>query len=241
LRRFVVDEEIFDRFSGLCLGVVTAEGVENQGMSPDILDLILGMQKEIEARFVSETLSEEPKIQAWRKAYSAFGAKPKKYKSSVESLYRMAIKSIPWNSINKIVDIYNYISLKNMLPLGGDDLGRVEGDIVLTFARGDESFTPLNSEVQESVKPGEVIYRDDRDVLCRRWNWRECDKTKMTENTCSALLVVEGLSPVTKEDVNGAVEELSELLTRFCGGRNQSFLLDSSSPSLNIEAEDVQD
>ncbi len=234
--RFVVDEEIFERFPGLHLGLVTAWDVGNHGKSQEILDLILAAQKEIGGLFVGENLSEEPRIQAWRTAYSAFGAKPKKYRSSVESLYRMALKGIPWNSINKIVDIYNYISLKHMLPLGGDDLEKVEGDLVLTFARGDEPFTPLNSQVQEIVKPGEVIYRDDRDVLCRRWNWRECDKTKMTENTSSALLVVEGLSPVTKEDMNQAVTELSQLLIRFCGGRIQDFVLDSSSPRLDIKA-----
>ena len=236
-----MDRAIFERFPGLNLGLVTARGVDNRGESQAILDLIQDTQKEIRSRFESQTLSAQPRIQSWRQAYSAFGAKPKKYKSSVESLYRMALKGFPWTSINKLVDIYNCISLKHMLPIGGDDLDKVEGDMLLTFANGDELFTPLNSEMSESVKPGEVIYRDDRDVLCRRWNWRECDKTKMTDNTQNALLVVEGLVPVTKEDINQAVAELSELLKRVCGGRIQGHILDSSSFRLNIEAADVSD
>jgi lysyl-tRNA synthetase class 2 len=230
--RLIIDERIFERFPGLNLGLVVARGVDNQGESREVLELIQDRQKEIAGRYDSETISLEPRIQAWRQAYSAFGAKPKKYKSSVESLYRMALKGMAWSHINKIVDIYNYISLEHMVPLGGDDLEQVSGDIVLTFAQGEEVFTPLNSEVQEPVKPGEVIYRDDSDVLCRRWNWRESDKTKMTADTHDVLMVLEGLPPVTREDVDRVLVELADLVDKFCGGRIQTHILDSQSPQL---------
>lgn len=232
--RFAVDDQIFTKYQELCLGVVIASGLDNRRTSDELWALINDQQKRIRENTSSDTLSQHPKITAWRKAYSSFGAKPKKYKSSVESLYRMVLKGIDLRHINTIVDIYNYISIKHMVPLGGDDISRIDGDITLRFAQEGEMFRPLNSDEIEQTKLGEVIYADDVDVLCRRWNWRECDKTKMTEDTEEAMLVVEGLPPVDRKDVEKIIGELSHLVEKYCGGETRSELLHAGKPEIVI-------
>lgn len=223
-----VDTQIFKTFPGLNLGVIIARQIDNTGSADEITELFRIREKEIRENLNTETLSQEPKIESWRKAYSAFGAKPKKYKSSVESLYRMILKGIDVRHINKVVDIYNYISIKHMVPAGGDDIAKVDGDVVLRFARGDERFTALNSDEAETVKDGEVVYSDDKEVLCRRWNWRECDKTKMTEETRDVVLVVEGLPPVTKIEMAGILDDIRQLITKYCGGEVETVVLDQN-------------
>ena len=232
--RFCVDYHIFDKFPDLCLGVVIAKGMDNLGRADELWPMVSVQQVKIRANTSTETLSQIPRIASWRRAYSAFGAKPKKYKSSVESLYRMVLKGIDLRHINTVVDVYNYISIKHMVPVGGDDISRVEGDITLRFAFGGEMFRPLNSAEIEHVKEGEVIYTDSVEVLCRRWNWRECDKTKMTEKTEEAMLVVEGLPPVNREDMDKILEELGGLVERFCGGKNHSEILHRENPEIVI-------
>jgi len=232
--RFCVDYRIFDKFPDLYLGVVIAKGMDNLGAADELWPLISAHQEEIRANTSSEILSQLPRIASWRRAYSAFGAKPKKYKSSVESLYRMVLKGIDLRHINTIVDVYNYMSIKHMVPVGGDDISRVEGDIAIRFAQGGEMFRPLNSEEVEHAKEGEVIYMDNVEVLCRRWNWRECDKTKMTEETKEAMLVVEGLPPVNREEVDRIVEELRRLVERFCGGETRFEILHEEQPEIVI-------
>ncbi len=224
--KFSIHPDIFDRFPGLILGIVIVSRIDNHGQDENLRRKIREKEEEIKQNFLLETLSAHPNIQAWRQAYSTFGAKPKKYKSSIENLYRMVLKGIELRSINTLVDIYNYVSLKHMIPLGGDDLDKVDGDIALRIAHGDESFTALNSLDNEAVKKGEVIYSDEKEVLCRRWNWRECDKTKMTFETKRAALVLEGLPPVRRIDIQSAAEDLSALVRRFCGGDTQVFFLD---------------
>lgn len=228
--RFSVHKKIFDRFPGLNLGVFVVLGIDNRKQSGDLLKMIREREKEIRQNYEYESLSEHPNIRAWRMAYGAFGAKPKKYKSSVESLYRMALSGLELKSINTLVDIYNYISLKHMIPLGGDDLDKLDGDITLSMAQGGEPFTPLNSKQTEFAKTGEVIYADEKEVLCRRWNWRECDKTKMSSKTENVILVLEGLPPVGKADIQLALEDLSDLVRQFCGGEAQEFFLDINHP-----------
>jgi DNA/RNA-binding domain of Phe-tRNA-synthetase-like protein len=231
--RFTVNKEIFEKFPELRIGLVVAKGIDNKGSDPEIEKMLREIQGKIREKFNKETLSENPKINVWRKAYSLFGGKPKKYKCSVENLYRMVLDGIELKHINKVVDVYNYISLKHMVPLGGDDLDKVEGKIELKIAKGNEKFVQLNSEEVKNPNEGEVIYMDDKDVLCRRWNWRECDKSKMTENTKNVTIVVEGLPPVS-EKVEEIIKELSELVQKFCGGTVESCVLDSNNPEKDL-------
>jgi DNA/RNA-binding domain of Phe-tRNA-synthetase-like protein len=216
--KFKIDPAIFETFPGLHIGIVSAKGVDNHGDCPDLLEKIKKIQREIRDNFDMGTLAECPKIQNWRDAYTLFGAKPKKHRSSVENLYRMTLEGRNLHSINKLVDIYNCVSLMHMVPVGGDDLAQAEGDIVLRFAKGDEPFFPLGFDELQTAREGEVIYADEREVLCRRWNWRESEKTKMTEETQDLLLVSEGLLPVTAEEIKHIVTDLSRMIQEYCGG-----------------------
>jgi len=232
--KFKIEPNVFEKFPGLILGVVFANQVDNEGEDAEVLQLIREKEKEIRANYNTETLSQIPRIESWRRAYSSFGATPKKYKSSVESLYRMILKGVDLRHINNIVDIYNYISIKHVIPAGGDDRAKVEGDIVLKFAGGEEPFVSLNSREKEVAKKGEVIYVDDKEVLCRRWNWRECDKTKMTEGTKEVVLVIEGLPPVDREDVLKITEDLCGLIREHCKSETQIVILDKAQREVEI-------
>lgn len=232
--QFKIKKEIFEKYPKLVIGVVVAQGINNEGESQEVLNLTRTREKEIKENFETETLSKTPKIASWRAAFFAFGAKPKEYKCSVENLYRMIIKGIELRHINKIVDVYNYISIKHMVPVGGDDIDKVEGDIVLRLADGTETFKALNSEEIKNPKPGEVIYCDEKEVLCRRWNWRECDKSKMTETTKNVILVVEGLPPVNHTAVQEIIDELAELIKKYCDGDIAKNILDISCQEIEI-------
>lgn len=225
--KFGIDRAIFSSFPRLHIGVVSAEGLDNHGDCPELVEKIQKIQDEIRTRFDRETLAEHPKILNWRNAYSVFGAKPKKHRSSVENLYRMTLEGYDLHSINMLVDIYNFVSLRHMVPVGGDDLAKVEGDIVLGFAKGDEPFRPLGSHEVHKARKGEIIYADKKEVLCRRWNWRESEKTKMTETTRDVLLVTEGLPPVTSENMSKIVEELAHLVKKHCGGKLRQHILNA--------------
>jgi len=231
----VIDPRIFQKFPGLAIGTVVAKGAGNAGELPEIQTALREQEARIRADFQFPTLSQHPKIDAWRKAYSAFKGEPKKNRSSVENLYRMVLQGAQLRHINKLVDIYNLISLKHMLPAGGEDLDKVKGGIRLTFAGANEPQVLLLGE-KEPRPPheGEVIYKDEISAICRRWNWREADRTKLTEETKNCILVIEGLPPITKEEVENATSELSELVQKFCGGTVTAILLDENRPEIEF-------
>ena len=228
--RLEVTSDILEKFPSLNLGVVIAKSINNQAPNEKAKALLLDQATKTRDELQGITLSEHPRILAWREAYRQFGAKPKKNKPSVETLAKMALSGL-LRSINPLVDIYNSISLKHLVPMGGDDLDKIEGDITLCFAKGEEQFIPLGSSEPESPKAGEVVYRDSNEILCRRWNWRECDKSKMTEETTTASFVIEALDPVTVEEVKAASEELASLLQEHCGATTECYFLSSSQPT----------
>jgi len=231
---FRIDDAVFDRFPGLAIGVVVATGIDNRPDDGRATALLREQTQRVRGAWSIERLDADPRIAAWRDAYRAFGAKPKKHRSSVENVIRMILDGAGVPSINPAVDVYNAISLKHAVPCGGDDLDRVAGDIRLTFATGDERFIPLNGTEAITPKPGEVIYRDDEDVLCRRWNWRECDKSKMTEDSTNLCLVVEGLPPISADDVGRIASELAEAMEACCGGRMAVYVLDLDTPAIEL-------
>ena len=76
--------------------------------------------------------------------------------------------------IDPIVDLYNAISIQYALPIGGENFDAYVGAPHLTIADGSELFDTMKdgSVAHESPEKGEVIWRDELGVTCRRWNWR---------------------------------------------------------------------
>lgn len=64
----------------------------------------------------------------------------------------------------------------------------------------------------------EVIWCDDAGVTCRRWNWRQGPRTRLTEETTSGIFLLESLAPMHVPDVEAAATELAQLLAEFSPG-----------------------
>ncbi|KAK6005060.1 hypothetical protein QM012_007839 [Aureobasidium pullulans] len=161
------------------------------------------------SRISSTVVTEIPEIKAWRDTYKSFGAKPKKYQSSIEALTRRAVAGgLP--RVNKLTDIYNAISVSYNICLGGEDLNAYVGFPRLIRATGNEKFETKTGD--ENPEKGEVVWCDEAGVTCRNWNWRQCVRTQLKEETTSALFILDALAPVTREKLEEAGEELVKRL-----------------------------
>ncbi len=231
-----VADEIFERFPAVVLGVVIAHGIDNSGESGHVREQLRREEAQTAGRFAGLQVSEHPQIAPWREAYRAFGAKPKDNPSSIENLVRRVLKGQPLPQINPLVDIYNTISLRFVVPAGGEDLDAIVGDVRLAFAGADEAPVRLLGEAEERPPhPGEVIYKDDVGAICRRWNWKEADRTKLTARTTRVFLVIEGLPPVGRALVEQAADELADLIRAHCGGHVASAIVDRQQRQVGLD------
>ena len=156
-----------------------------------------------------------PHVAAWREAYRAFGARPKRTRNSLEALLRRAASGLP--RVNRLTDLYNAVSVLHQIPVGGEDLTRYAGAPRLKRADGDEPFdtTADGVAVIEHPDPGEVVWCDDAGVTCRRWNWRQARRTQLREDTTTALFILDALDPVTGEALHAAADDLTARLARL--------------------------
>jgi lysyl-tRNA synthetase class 2 len=230
----IVSREVLAKFPNYIRGVVIAKEVNNHGENQRLIELLRKVVENVTSDESLQDIKNHPRIASWRKAYADFGANPNKFYCSIESLARRARRGDQLPYINTLVALFNYLSLKHMVPSGGDDLDSVDGDVRLTLAKGDEQFTPLGTDSVESPLPGEVVYVDNSKVMCRRWNWRQSDQTKLSPATTRVAINVDCLPPVSRNEGGAITAELAELVREFCGGEVNYFLLDAARNEIEI-------
>ncbi|MFF4160462.1 B3/4 domain-containing protein [Streptomyces sp. NPDC001678] len=206
--------------------VVVAEGLV-PGPSDDAGEKLLAGAEETAREWLARTAPEDhPHLAAWREAFRAFGAKPQRTRPSAEALLRRVPAGLP--RVDRLTDIYNAISVAHVLPLGGEDLDHYRGPARLVRATGGEPFetTGGGESVTEHCPPGEVVWRDDAGVTCRRWNWRQCTRTRLTLTTTRAVFILDALGPLDDEALTTAGDALVTALTESSpGARTASRLI----------------
>jgi len=189
------------------------------GPSDDATDILL-REAEHRARVLlaGREPAELPQVADWRAAYQAFGAKPSRTRPSVEALLRRLDAGLP--RIDRITDVYNAISVRHLVPAGGEDVDRYEGPIRLVRASGDEPFDTVREGQPEIAHPaaGEVVWRDDKGVTCRCWNWRQCTRTRVTHATMRAIFVLDGLAALGDAGLQAAGDDLMATLAALHPG-----------------------
>ena len=218
--RFIVD--VFDRYPGAHIGVLTAREIDVVHSDPGLERMKSGALSVAEEKLGGEPVTRHPFIASWREMYRSFGTKPGDYRPSAEALVRRALKTGSLPTINTAVDAYNVVSVRHLIPMGGFDLDRVAGDIKLRFSPGGEAFTPLGSDKREETYLGEVVYADEERILTRRWNYRDCDETKVTCETRNAVLFIDGPEGVPRSSVEEALLDLERIINEYCGGECSS-------------------
>jgi DNA/RNA-binding domain of Phe-tRNA-synthetase-like protein len=201
-----VAPEIFDLrpdYTAIC---VVADGIEVASRHPAV------------ERFVEATRPDyapppwaDDHLEAWRTAYRAFGAKPQRTPCSAEALMMRMVKDHRLPTINPVVDLYNAVSVRYAIPIGGESIAGYVGSPRLTRSIGTEAFdtTKDGQSIREIVPSGEVVWTDDRGVTCRRWNWRQGIRTRIDFRTTRAWFVLERLDPMP---VNAALDGAAALM-----------------------------
>ena len=219
---FRVDDGVLSAFPGVNIGVLIGRGVAVGEPGPDLEGFKSAVIEEAVESFASGSVTSHPYVSSWRAMYRGFRGKPGDYRPSAEALIRRVVRGRGIPGINTAVDTYNAVSVRHRIPMGGFDLGHVEGAIALRFSEGGETFTAIGSSDPEETYQGEVVYADGARILTRRWNHRDCDETKITEETSSFIMFVDGSTEIPLEAVEGALGDLESQLARFCGGEYTS-------------------
>ncbi|MDD6005676.1 MAG: B3/4 domain-containing protein [Firmicutes bacterium] len=235
MKRFIIEESFLEVFDDFRIGVIVLKGINNHKKGEDdYRSLLDDAQRESMKYYPDEDFSSNEVIKVWREAYSRFKTK-KGARSSIEALLKRVAKGNSIGTINPLVDIYNAISLKYGLPCGGEDIDKFVGDVRLTKAMGNEEFITYGSDLSEPPYQGEIVYKDDKGAICRCFNYRECVRTCLEEDTVNAFMVIETVDQKSMERLNGAIEEMASLISKHLGGEATVYYLDKNNREIIIE------
>lgn len=240
MKSFIAEDSFWELFPQAAVGVVVVEGMKPAAQIPQedvdaIAALLDRANIDAERHLTSDTISENAPVKAWREAYRLFKTK-KGARCSIENLLKRVLKGKPVGHITPAVDIYNTVSLSYALPVGGEDLHAIEGDLRLKVTDGGDAFLPLGEEADDPTLPGELAYIDDAGAVCRCWNWRDGQRTALTDDSANAILVVECVDPARRADLEAALDEFAALMERYLGASIEvRAVVDRAHPELVIE------
>jgi len=237
--RLVIEPAVFDCFDqvriGLLCGSIHAPRDDLDAGIEDLRDTALAgfLARGLDAA----ALVAHPKVAEWRNAYRRFGTNVRSHRPTHEALARRLLRDARWpGRINPIVDVYLTNQLTHLLPHGGYDLDQIAGALRLAVSPGGEPFEPLGGGL-ETTQERELVYRDDSRVLTRRWNFRDCDFTKVTATTTRFVLMLESAGTLIPDvEIEAATVDLRNRYERLWTGEFTSVVerLTSDHPSLTF-------
>ena len=166
MKSFIAEDSFWELFPQAAVGVVVVEGMKPTAQIPQedvdaIAALLDRANIDAERHLTSDTISENAPVKAWRDAYRLFKTK-KGARCSIENLLKRVLKGKPVGHITPAVDIYNTVSLTYALPVGGEDLHAIEGDLRLKVTDGGDAFLPLGGGRSDAARRARLYRR------CRR-------------------------------------------------------------------------
>lgn len=236
MKKMTVEQTFWDLFPDGQINVLIVKGIDNRVQEEDreyFAQLLERGKVEAKEFLTEEPFSQNGVIEEWREAFRKFKTK-KGARSSIEALLKRAHQDREFSPINPLVDLYNSVSLTYAVPCGGEDIRSIQGGLRLGKAEGGESFRPLGAEEDAPALPEEICYLDDAGAVCRCLNWREAQRTMLTEETTDAVLVMESINEEQAKRADEAMEELKKRVDEYFHTDSQKSVLVPSAPSCEL-------
>ena len=234
MKKFILEQPYLDIFPESKIGILVCTGIDNHIVDENkYVDYLQEAQKEALKHIANPEFTENPVIRTWRDAFQKFKTK-KGARCSIEAMLKRISKGNSIGTINPLVDIYNGISLKYGVPVGGEDIDKFDGDNRLTVAEGGEEFVTYGSDKSEPPYEGEVVYKDNAGAICRCFNWRESVRTMLSEETTNAFMCIETVAGEKDDILDAALEELKTLIETELGGKVTKHILSKDNPEVEI-------
>ena len=232
--RISIAQDVFEKAPGYRRGLVIAHGIQNGPSQAELIQELRAAESQLRTELDPDNFISHPKIAAWREAYRALGIKPGEFRPSMDALVRRVLKNDPLPAINRIVDIGNLVSIRNIVPIGAHAIDLLKQDMELRLASGSESFEPFGSEAFEHPNPAEIIFAEGQTVLTRRWTWRQAKQTLVLDSSSAVEINVDALPPVTDEEIGRICAQLCALVSQYCGGEMQTAILSAENPGVEM-------
>ena len=199
--------KIFPDFAGCALTATVKNSEPDENLWKEIAILSDSYRQVLN----EESIKQMPPIHATREAYKKFGKAPSRYRPAAEALLRRIVKGEELYKINTLADLVNLASIYTGYSIGGFDLDKIQGDLVLGIGRASEPYEGIGRGMLNIENL--PVYRDTVGGVGTPTSDNE--RTKITIETTNFLLLVNGYDG-SREGVFKCAEYTQELIKKYC-------------------------
>ncbi|OGK17118.1 lysine--tRNA ligase [Candidatus Roizmanbacteria bacterium RIFCSPHIGHO2_01_FULL_39_12c] len=215
---FSVDPIMAEKYPSINIGIAIIKGVAIKKNDPELSKEIEEFTKS-QKSLSNEIISAYPEIQSYRRIYKEMGLDWHSKRPSPEALLRRIALNKGLYNINTCVDAYNLIVMKYHVSSGAFDLDKIKFPTVLRFPREGEEILLLGDKEPIKYKTTDLAYFDQIGGYNIYFNYRDAQRTAVSEDTKNILLNIDGIYTINREQVERSLKENIEIITKYCGGK----------------------
>ena len=219
---FSIDPKLRERFPSINVGLAIIKGV-NITKTEEALEKAKAAQLSKMEHLTTEELSTYKELLSYRKLYKEMGIDWHSRRPSPEALLRRIVSKKGLYNVNTCVDAYNMIVMQNRVSVGAFDLDTIQFPTVLRFAQAGESIHLLGDDEPTIYKDGEIAYFDKQGGYNMDFNYRDAQRTKVTEDTKNLWINVDGVYDISRAQVEKTLQETIDIIIKYCGGKVELF------------------
>ena len=214
---FSIDGEVAKKYPSINIGIAVIKNINIKKSDPNLVAEI-DQFVQSQSHLSNEVISAYPEVTTYRKLYKEMGIDWHSRRPSPEALLRRISQKKDLYQINTCVDAYNLIVMKNRVSVGAFDYDKFSFPTVMRFPKEGEEILLLGDKESTKFKPTELAYFDENGGYNIDFNYRDAQRTTVTENTKDILLNIDGVYNITREKVEQTLKESIEIITKYCGG-----------------------
>ncbi|KKP68583.1 MAG: Lysine-tRNA ligase [Candidatus Roizmanbacteria bacterium GW2011_GWA2_35_19] len=215
---FSINKSFVEKYPSVNIGIAVIKNIKIKKSDPKLkeeIDNFILSQKDL----TNEIISSYPELLAYRKLYKEMGLDWHSKRPSPEALLRRIALGKGLYEINTCVDAYNLIVMKNRVSIGAFDYDKLKFPTVLRFPKDGEEILLLGDNEPTKYKPTDVAYFDQVGGYNIYFNYRDAQRTAVTEDTKDIILNIDGIYDISRSQVERSLKESIEIITKYCGGK----------------------
>jgi len=116
--RIEIAKEVFESYPNYRRYVVLAKGVDNSGKDEELEGMLREKEQAVRSCEDLSNYKEHPRILVWRKVFEDMNLNPNRFPPSIANLVKRVRSGKDLPFVNKLVCIFNIVSLKYIVPCG---------------------------------------------------------------------------------------------------------------------------
>ena len=217
--KLVIDEEVRDRFPDLNVLLMELDSVKVLEYSEELERFKSEIYDKLRKRYRLESLKDDPLVKTYRNFFWRIGIDPTKIRPAAEALLRRILSGRGIPRINTLVDSYNLASVESGIALAAFDSEKIDGDMIMRFAKEGEEFLGIGMRKPKTLKGGEIVVADSSRLVAI-YPYRDAEYSKVTLKTEKVCLMICGVPGIRIEVLKNAGRLAADYILRFCGGKS---------------------